>query len=721
MPDEIIQIEDQYYILAASTRTDDQPRVIKQGESFGVFDHSGAIRPVGLGEQGLYHEGTRHLSRFELVVQNRRLQPLRSTVRSDHVLVVDLANPDYLELLEPVSRAQVHVQVTSFLHDGAWHARIALHSYAMRPLELDVGIRYGADFVDLFELRGMKRERRGRLLDPIAEPGGVALGYEGLDGVTRLTRLAFAPAPSALTSALASFAVRLAPESVEAIDVCATFELSGRRTVVAGGFAEAMRHHEELETRLARTAKIELDNHRVYDWVDRAACDVRMMITETPHGPYPYAGVPWFSTVFGRDGLITAAQLLWIDPSLARGVLAHLAALQADALDDARDAEPGKIIHETRLGEMAALGEVPFAAYYGSIDATPLFVALAGGYWRRTADLAFIEALWPNIERALAWIDHWGDRDGDGFVEYARRSPKGLVVQGWKDSADSVFHADGALAEGPVTLCEVQAYVYAARRGAAAMARALGRDERARDLEQQADALAERFDAAFWSEELGTYYLALDGDKRPCAVRTSNAGHCLFGGIAKPQRAGRVVEALLAPSTFTGWGIRTVDAREVRYNPMSYHNGSIWPHDNAMAAIGMARYGYKREAVSVLLAMYRAGVYFDLQRMPELFCGFPRLEHDGPVPYPVACSPQAWASGAVFMLLQACLGIDVDATQRRIRFVLPALPDNVSHLAIRDLRVLDASLDLVVARHAGHVGVQVERCDGNIEVSAVKR
>jgi glycogen debranching enzyme len=726
MPEEVIQIGDNYYILAASSRADDRPRVVKQGESFAVFDRTGAIRPIGLGEQGLYHEGTRYLNRFELAVHGRRLQPLRSTVRSDHVLAVDLTNPDYLDLPEPLPRDSLHVLLTGFLHEGAWYARITVHNHSLRLVELDASISFSADYTDIFEIRGMKRPRRGALVSPTLESARVVLGYDGLDGVHRSTQLVFSPEPRDLSLTTATFALHLAPHGEQSFDVVASFAAEPRRPgAIAGGDPRGFDRALEASTAAlagARTgAELDASNPRIHEWLERSACDLRMMTTRLPTGPYPYAGVPWFSTVFGRDGIITAFETLWLDPALTRGVLAHLAATQATDHDPVRDAEPGKIVHETRLGEMAAIGEIPFGRYYGSVDATPLFVALAGAYWRRTADRAFIEALWPNIERALAWLDDHGDRDRDGLIEYARRTPTGLASQGWKDSVDSVSHRDGALAEGPIALCEVQGYAYAARRAAAILARALGHDDRAHALDAQAEELRVRFDRAFWTEELGTYHLALDGAKRPCAVRASNAAHALWSGIATPARAPRVCEALMSEHSFSGWGIRTLDDREARYNPMSYHNGSVWPHDNAIAALGMARYGHREHALRVLSAMYRASIHFDLHRMPELFCGFPRHEHDGPTPYPVACAPQAWAAGAVFMLFQACLGIDIDAAHHRIQLVRPELPDNIEHVTIRGLGVAGATADLIVQRKDRHVAVYVDRCEGELEIVAVKR
>jgi glycogen debranching enzyme len=429
--------------------------------------------------------------------------------------------------------------------------------------------------------------------------------------------------------------------------------------------------------------------------------------------------VPGFSATFGRDGIIAALEMLWLEPRLARGVLSYLAATQASEVDDAAEAEPGKILHERRLGEMANLGEVPFARYYGSIDSTPLFVLLAARYYSRTGDRPTIERLWPHIERALHWIDSYGDCDGDGYVEYARRNEKGLVNQGWKDSYDPIFHADGRLAAPPIALCEVQAYVHAAKCGAAMLARMLGQESRAVALEEAAADLYRRFNRDFWCEELGFYALALDGEKKPCRVRTSNAGHALFGGIVPDERVARLAEGLNGNEMFSGWGIRTVAISERRYNPMSYHNGSVWPHDNAVIAQGFQRYGLRRESARLLGALFGAASYFELKRLPELFCGFPRQRERGPTLYPVACSPQAWAAGALFSLVQSCLGLEFELATRTIRFRKPQLPSFLSRITLRNLELLGAQVDVSIRGQGADVALSILKRRGDVQVVTV--
>jgi glycogen debranching enzyme len=401
-------------------------------------------------------------------------------------------------------------------------------------------------------------------------------------------------------------------------------------------------------------------------------------------------------------------------------VLRFLAATQATETRPESDAEPGKIVHEMREGEMAALGEIPFARYYGSVDATPLFVLLAGAYFARTGDDETVMELWPAVRRALDWIDRLGDADGDGFVEYHRRSREGLRNQGWKDSEDAVFHADGELAEGPIALCEVQGYVYAAKRGAARLAGIVGDRERGRALLAEARTLRAKFESTFWCEDLATYALALDGRKEPCRVRTSNVGHCLFTGIVSPMRARLVAGTLTHPDMYSGWGVRTVASDQRRYNPMSYHNGSVWPHDNALIAAGMARYHLGHHAERILQGLFDAVQWVDLQRLPELVCGFARMPSAGPTLYPVACAPQSWSAGAVYMLLAACLGISVDGPERRVRFTYPRLPAFLDTVWITHLRVGDGLVDLELRRHGGDVGVNVLRRDGAVEVVLVK-
>jgi len=719
-PRTVVEIEGRYYILATSSAADESDRVLKHGDSFAVFDRHGDIRPIGLGEEGLYHRGTRFLSALILRLADERPLLLGSTTRGDNSrLAIDLTNPDMMLGEERLRSGTIHISRTKVLWAAACHERIELRNFGEDPIGIPISLRFAADYVDLFEVRGLRRAKRGSLRRTRINDDTAVLGYMGLDGLRRQTRIELTPAPDVLEAQRAIYEVKLDPGHVMQIDlrVACEFERPSRPI----GFATALdRSGRELRGRVSRSARISSSSDPFDEWTNRSLSDVVMMTSETAQGPYPYAGVPWFSTVFGRDGLVTALQLLWVQPALARGVLGHLAATQATHDEPARDAQPGKILHEVRHGEMAALMEVPFGRYYGSHDATPLFVVLAEAYYRQTADLAFIEALWPSIERAVAWIDGPADPDGDGFVEYERRTPIGLAHQGWKDSEDSVFHADGSLAEGPIALCEVQAYVYAARLGAATLADALGRAERASELRAEAEFLRSRFEEAFWVEELGTYGIALDGDKRLCRVRTSNPGHCLFGGIVRPDRAARVADELLSDAMFSGWGVRTLAAGQPRYNPMSYHDGSIWPHDNAITALGLARAGFHDHASRVMGGLFEASRQFDLARLPELFCGFSRRPGEGPTHYPVACSPQAWASGAVFMLLQACIGLEVDAPDRTLRFHHARLPVFLDHLRIENLAVGDASVDLLLGGQPQGMSVDVIRRRGDVEVVTIK-
>jgi glycogen debranching enzyme len=721
--EDVIQVHDQFYILATASKASLRTAVLKHDETFAVFDQSGDIGAFGADEQGLYHEGTRYLSRFRLRLNGQRPLLLSARVKEDNELFgADLTNPD-LPLGDGdtvLARDLVHLFRARFLWEATWYERIRLWNYSRSPVPVSLTFDIDTDFADIFEVRGASRPRRGTRQPPATGGSTWRVEYRGLDEERRWTTLEWSETPTSANEHMVRFEYELAPHTPVVLSLAIRCEREHHP--VAPRTLESAEAESDAAVESARLAYavVESSSERFNQWIRRSAADLRMLVSSTPYGPYPYAGVPWFSTPFGRDGIITALQTLWINPGIARGVLEYLAANQADHVDESQDAEPGKILHETRSSEMARVGEVPFGRYYGSVDATPLFVILAGAYFDRTGDREFLVRLWPHVLRALSWIDEYGDSDGDGFVEYARHAASGLVHQGWKDSQDAVFHRDGSLASPPIALCEVQAYVYDARRRAAALAEILGHGGRASALRLSAERLRQAFEERFWLENEGTYALALDGDKRRCEVRSSNAGHCLFGGIAAPDRARRIADSLVAGEMFSGWGIRTLASSEARYNPMSYHNGSIWPHDNGLIVSGFSRYRFDDVIAAPFTSLFEASMTMEGHRLPELFCGFHRRSGEGPTLYPVACAPQAWASGVVFGLMQSCLRLSVDVAARRLAINRATLPPFLTWLRLRGLDLGCGKIDLLFERHPLDVAVTVLARHGSFEVRVVK-
>ncbi|MCP3459069.1 amylo-alpha-1,6-glucosidase [Bradyrhizobium sp. CCGUVB23] len=713
-------VEEQPFYIPMTGPAARPRRSLKHDDTFIVLDSHGDIGASAGGPDGLFNCDTRYLARLELVLDDLQPLLLGSNLRDDNsALTVDLTNPDiYRNGRIILQKDLLHIVRTVFLWRGTAYQRIGLQNHGDRPASFDLTLLFDSDFADLFEVRGEKRPRRGTGASKLLGPTDVLFEYRGLDDEQRTTGLHFDPRPTRLSVNAATWQLELEPHHTKSLFVAVS--CNRPQTLKPVRFFPAMlAHRREMRSCTAGTTSIETSNNIFNEVLCQAMADLNMLMTDTPQGRYPYAGIPWYSTTFGRDGLITALQMLWIDPRVARGVLRRLAHFQAKATDPLADAEPGKILHEMRGGEMAALREVPFAQYYGSVDSTALFVLLAGRYFERTGDVETLLELWPAIEAALTWIDGPGDPDHDGFVEYQRASEQGLANQGWKDSYDAIFHADGTLAEGYIALAEVQGYVFAAKQLAARCALRLGKPDKVRKLEAEAKALAARFEEAFWCEELGTYALALDGAKRPCKVRTSNAGQLLFSGMIREDRARKVAADLMRPHFFSGWGIRTVALGEMRYNPMSYHDGSIWPHDNALIALGLARYSLKHSVAHVFKGLFEAATYMDLRRLPELFCGFRREKRRGPTLYPVACAPQAWASATPFTLLEAALGIEFDVARSEIRLRNPHLPAFLNEVVLRDLQLGPSSVDLRIRRHGGDVALEVLRTRGQIQVSIV--
>ena len=709
-----------YHVHARGEPAGEMSRILKYGETIALLNRCGDIDGAGFGEMGLFYRETRHLSKQVLTLNGSPPLLLSSIIHDENTfLSVDLTNFDMsLENGETLQRETIHLYRSKFVLDGTCYDEIRIMNYGRADLSMELSLLFDADFADVFEIRGTKRQHHGeRVRNRVGEDTVVAC-YRGTDGTVRRTKVQFSPRPRMITAKRASYALELKAKRQTVLFVnAACQQQEEQRRVFAFGDGYNRILAEAKRTREA-DCRITGSSLGYSAWFARSLDDLYLLTVGNPEGPYPYAGVPWFNTVFGRDGIITALETMWMSPGIAHAVLSRLSELQATARDDERDAQPGKILHEMRRGEMAKTGEVPFGCYYGSVDSTPLYVILAGVYLLRTGDSGFLRGIWPNIKAALEWIEKYGDLDGDHFIEYSRQSKEGLVQQGWKDSHDSVFHADGRLAKPPIALCEVQGYAYAARRFGARIARRLGESDFAAQLEDEAEKLRARFEEAFWIEEAGSYAMALDGDKKPCTVQSSNAGQALFCRIVSPERSRRVRDAMMCPGMFSGWGVRTLSSDEARYNPMSYHNGSVWPHDNALIALGLSLYGMQKDAARILRGMKEASQFFDLRRVPELFCGFHKREDSsGPTLYPVACSPQAWSAGACPLLVRAALGLTVRAEKPQIQFMNPHLPEDLDEICIENLAAGDGSADIALRKVRGSVDVQVIRKEGDIEIA----
>lgn len=722
---EISRVKDKYYIVATSSVIDPQRLVIKDGDTFGVFDRFGDILPFGKGEQGLYHEGTRFLSRYELRINGKRPFLLSSNVSEDNVfLTADLTNPDmYSGPKIEIKRDTIHIMRSRLLLSGSCIEHIRMKNFGKETTEFTLQAYFDSDFADVFEVRGMKRAKRGRIEEPVLKKDEFILSYTGLDNLERTTLLKFSRPPRRTRPRhTLAFQMKLGPDQEEYLSFTISCIIGPRRgRLEPADYDEASKKVKEKMFECKELcADIYTSNEQFNESVQRSVADLEMMLTETAYGLYPYGGIPWYTTPFGRDGTITALECLWMNPRIAEGVLNFQAAYQARDFDKSKAAEPGKIFHEMRKGEMADMGEIPFGLYYGSVDSTPLFVMLAGAYWKRTGNTDYIKKIWNNIEMALLWMENYGDVDGDGFLEYVPQK-EGLINQGWKDSADSVFHADGSFPEGPIALCEVQGYAYAARIAGAELAILTGKKNYSEKLLKEAYDLKKKFNQVFWDETLGTYVLALDGDKKPCRVVASNAGHTLFTGIAFPNRAAKVSEKLLSQQSFSGWGIRTLAANEVLYNPISYHNGSVWPHDNALIAWGFSRYGLREPFLKIFSGIFDASLFMQYSRLPELFCGFHKRPGQSPTQYPVACAPQAWASGSLIFMLQACLGLEFEPGEEKLVLRNPFLPEFLEQVRLKNLYVTaEKSVDLQIARHEQGVTVEILRKPHGITVLTIK-
>jgi glycogen debranching enzyme len=678
--------------------------VIREGNVFLLTDTAGNVPPNNPNGFGLYHADTRYLSVYDFSFADARPVMLLSTAELGFSEEQVLTNPTILsDDGRVLPRGSLELRRQRVV-DGALEETLDVTNYNVFPVSFDVVYRLGADFADIFEVRGSERKQRGELLPTRFEDGHIVFSYKGLDGRNRETMVSFSPQPVAIDEGQVTFHLTLGHRQNAVVRLL--FAIDGHLKAPQGveRFVSLAQQYRQW---MDSTTRVRTDNEFFNAVLERSLADLRMLWHQEDDRCYLAAGTPWFDTIFGRDTAIASMQTLAFNPDIARHCLKTLSRWQGTRFDDWRDEEPGKILHELREDEMTATGELPFSPYYGSIDSTPLFLLLAAEYYPWTGDLELLRELEPSLRAALQWVDTYGDPDRCGYLEYEKRSPTGLVNQGWKDSREAVIYADGTLAKPPIALVEVQGYVYAAKKKLAPLFAALGDRPLASRLLEEAASLKRRFNRDFWLENANFFALALDGDKHPADAITSNPGHALWTGIAQRRLGEPVVEVLMRNDMFSGWGIRTLSATSSRFNPLGYHLGTVWPHDNSLIAMGFKKYGFEEELNEVATALFDAARAMSYYRLPELFAGSARTTYSAPVPYPVACRPQAWAAGSFPLLLQAILGLRPNAPAGELLIVRPRLPHWLETVQVRGLRVGKGEVDLSYRRRGRRTMVDV--------------
>jgi glycogen debranching enzyme len=708
--------------------------VMKKDNLFFVARQDGNVPMTGNHGMGLYYHDCRYLNGYELTLAGQAAAPLSASAAQGAVGIFTLTNPP-LQFPDKTTLDEEELGVT-------WHRRLdservalldelKVENFTLKPVQFSMSLIFRSAFEDLFTVRGLVQQQYGQVRQPRWEDEKLILSYEGKDGINRDLIIHATPPADEQRGTTVTFHVNLPPRQHRVFNLSLVIEES---TVFKSGVRHRSHQsrvqlqaseHEDHKRWMAEITQVSSNGSALDQLLDRSFRGLRVLRTELGADKYFAAGVPWFVTLFGRDSLVTAWQMMAYHPGIAEQTLRLLAQYQGSRDDDERDEQAGKILHELRIGELANLKVIPQTPFYGTVDATPLFLMLIAQHAVWTGSLELFHDLRPHIELALQWLDRYGDRQATGYVSYdnrthKHRSQKGIVNKGWKDSGNGIVNDDGTLCEPPIALVEVQGYAYAARLGVANLFERAGEDTKAKRLKQEAERLRERFNRDFWIESKGCYALALQKDGRPASVVSSNPGHALWTGIADDDKAQRTIDRLMAEDMFSGWGVRTLSEKERAYNPIGYHLGTVWPHDNSILAAGFRRYGRDQEAMRLFQGLFDAAFHFHGHLLPEVFCGFGRQEYEIPVSYPVACHPQAWAAGSLPFLLITLLGLEPDAFSKRLRIVRPLLPQGLDRLDIKGLHVNRAAVDLAFERRKTGVHVGVTNLEGELEVQVTQ-